>query len=124
MDYKSGGKKLDAMLVEHGVQLQLLAYLNVLRHWKNPREKFGADRLIPAGFFMSICAASLKAAERATKFWTRMARENWRIATTGGSTRARWTSWIAPGGARPIQLSLTDAGNLRKVHRGAAARGI
>ncbi len=51
MDYKSGGKKWDAILVEHGVQLQLLAYLNVLRHWENPREIFGADKLIPAGAF-------------------------------------------------------------------------
>jgi ATP-dependent helicase/nuclease subunit B len=51
MDYKSGGKKLDAILVEHGVQLQLPAYLNALRHWKNPRETFGVDGLIPAGVF-------------------------------------------------------------------------
>jgi len=51
MDYKSGGKKWDAVLVEHGVQLQLPAYLNALRHWKNPRETFGADKLIPAGVF-------------------------------------------------------------------------
>ena len=51
MDYKSGGKKLDAVLMEHGVQLQLPAYLNALRHWKNPRETFGVDKLIPAGTF-------------------------------------------------------------------------
>jgi ATP-dependent helicase/nuclease subunit B len=51
MDYKSGGKKPDALLIEHGVQLQLLAYLNVLRRWKNPRDIFGAGRLIPAGAF-------------------------------------------------------------------------
>jgi ATP-dependent helicase/nuclease subunit B len=51
MDYKSGGKKLDALLLEHGVQLQLPAYLNALRHWKNPRETFGVDKLIPAGVF-------------------------------------------------------------------------
>jgi ATP-dependent helicase/nuclease subunit B len=51
MDYKSGGKKWDAVLVEHGVQLQLPAYLKALRHWKNPRETFGADKLIPAGVF-------------------------------------------------------------------------
>ena len=36
MDYKSSGKKLDPLLIENGVQLQLLAYLNVLRHWSNP----------------------------------------------------------------------------------------
>jgi ATP-dependent helicase/nuclease subunit B len=51
LDYKSSAKKLDALLVEHGVQLQLLAYLNVLRHWKNPREIFSAGRLIPVGVF-------------------------------------------------------------------------
>ena len=51
MDYKSAGKKLDALLMEHGVQLQLPAYLNALRHWANPRDRFGAARLEPAGFF-------------------------------------------------------------------------
>jgi ATP-dependent helicase/nuclease subunit B len=51
MDYKSGGKKFDAVLVEHGVQLQLPAYLIALRHWENPRETFGVGKLIPAGVF-------------------------------------------------------------------------
>ena len=51
LDYKSSSKKLDKILVEHGVQLQLLAYLNVLRHWKNPQAVFGVKRLIPAGVF-------------------------------------------------------------------------
>ncbi|HUB87852.1 MAG TPA: PD-(D/E)XK nuclease family protein, partial [Verrucomicrobiae bacterium] len=51
IDYKSSQKKLDAVLAANGIQLQLLAYLDVLRHWKNPREIFGADKLIPAGTF-------------------------------------------------------------------------
>jgi len=51
IDYKSSSKKLDKILVENGVQLQLLAYLNVLRHWKNPQEVLGAGKLIPAGVF-------------------------------------------------------------------------
>jgi ATP-dependent helicase/nuclease subunit B len=51
LDYKSSSKKLDRILVENGVQLQLLAYLNVLRHWKNPLNVFGVKRLIPAGVF-------------------------------------------------------------------------
>jgi ATP-dependent helicase/nuclease subunit B len=53
MDYKSGGRKqkLDAILVEHGVQLQLLAYLNALRYWPNPRALLGTARLVPAGVF-------------------------------------------------------------------------
>ena len=51
LDYKSSGKRLDAILVQHGVQLQLLAYLNVLRHWANPRGVLGVARLVPAGVF-------------------------------------------------------------------------
>jgi ATP-dependent helicase/nuclease subunit B len=51
LDYKSAGKKLDAIFVEHGIQLQLLAYLNVLRRWKNPRDLFKTDKIIPAGVF-------------------------------------------------------------------------
>ena len=51
IDYKSGGKKLDPVLVESGVQLQLLAYLNVLRHWKNPDFWPGLRRIEPAGVF-------------------------------------------------------------------------
>ncbi len=50
-DYKSGGKKLDSLLVKNGVQLQLLAYLGALRRWENPREFFGAEKIIPAGAF-------------------------------------------------------------------------
>ncbi|HEU6449106.1 MAG TPA: PD-(D/E)XK nuclease family protein [Verrucomicrobiae bacterium] len=51
IDYKSSQKKLDRLLVAHGIQLQLLAYLNVLRHWKNPRATFGVEKLDPAGAF-------------------------------------------------------------------------
>lgn len=55
LDYKSGGKKLESLLVENGVQLQLLAYLGALRHWPSPRALFGVDRLIPAGaFYVSL----------------------------------------------------------------------
>ncbi|MEJ0090481.1 MAG: PD-(D/E)XK nuclease family protein [Limisphaerales bacterium] len=50
-DYKSGGKKLEKILVENGVQLQLLAYLGALRHWKNPGEFFGRDKIVPVGAF-------------------------------------------------------------------------
>ncbi len=54
-DYKSGGKKLDSLLVENGVQLQLLAYLGALHHWKNPGGTFGAENIRPAGaFYVSL----------------------------------------------------------------------
>jgi ATP-dependent helicase/nuclease subunit B len=51
VDYKSSQKQLDPVLLEHGLQLQLLTYLSVLRHWPNPRDLFGVDRLLPAGVF-------------------------------------------------------------------------
>ncbi len=51
IDYKSGGKKLDPLLVANGVQLQLLAYLNVLRHWPKPDLWPGLRRIEPAGVF-------------------------------------------------------------------------
>jgi ATP-dependent helicase/nuclease subunit B len=51
LDYKSSHKQLDTVLVENGIQLQLLAYLNVLRHWPDPHALFGVDKLIPAGVF-------------------------------------------------------------------------
>jgi ATP-dependent helicase/nuclease subunit B len=51
LDYKSSGKKLEALLMEHGVQLQLAAYLSALRRFPKTRELFGVDQLIPAGVF-------------------------------------------------------------------------
>jgi ATP-dependent helicase/nuclease subunit B len=51
VDYKSSHKQLDPLLITHGLQLQLLTYLNVVRHWPNARNIFGADRLLPAGVF-------------------------------------------------------------------------
>jgi ATP-dependent helicase/nuclease subunit B len=51
MDYKSSLHKLDPVLLRHGVQLQLPAYLSVLRRLPDARKIFGAARLIPAGVF-------------------------------------------------------------------------
>jgi len=51
VDYKSSQRKLDPVLMANGLQLQLPAYLNVLRHWPGPKDFFGAARLIPAGVF-------------------------------------------------------------------------
>jgi ATP-dependent helicase/nuclease subunit B len=51
LDYKSSGKKLEAVLMDNGVQLQLAAYLSALRRFKNAHELFGVKKLIPAGVF-------------------------------------------------------------------------
>jgi ATP-dependent helicase/nuclease subunit B len=51
IDYKSSQKQLDPVLITNGLQLQLLTYLNVLRHWPSPDTLFGVRRLSPAGVF-------------------------------------------------------------------------
>jgi ATP-dependent helicase/nuclease subunit B len=51
IDYKSGALKLEDVLMANGLQLQLAAYLGVLRHLADARELFGVSRLVPAGVF-------------------------------------------------------------------------
>ncbi len=51
VDYKSSRKSLDPLLMEAGIQLQLLGYLNVLRRWPKPETVLGVARLVPAGVF-------------------------------------------------------------------------
>ena len=66
IDYKSGEKQLDPVLLEHGVQLQLLSYLNVLRQWPDPRA-LGVTRLVPAGvFYVNLRGGYTSGASRAT----------------------------------------------------------
>jgi ATP-dependent helicase/nuclease subunit B len=51
VDYKSNAKKIDPLLLENGIQIQLPAYLAALRHFPDPHAGLGVARLIPAGFF-------------------------------------------------------------------------
>jgi ATP-dependent helicase/nuclease subunit B len=51
IDYKSSLKKLETILIENGLQLQLLSYLNVLKHWPDPGAVLGFKTLDPAGVF-------------------------------------------------------------------------
>jgi ATP-dependent helicase/nuclease subunit B len=51
VDYKSSRKQLDRVFLAHGLQLQLLAYLNVIRQWPNADELFGPNRPVPVGVF-------------------------------------------------------------------------
>jgi ATP-dependent helicase/nuclease subunit B len=51
LDYKSSQKQLDPVLLAHGIQLQLIAYLNVLRNWPDPASFPEARQAIPAGVF-------------------------------------------------------------------------
>ena len=51
IDYKSGGKELEQVKLVNGLDLQLLAYLGVLRDAANAQAVFGASKLVPAGAF-------------------------------------------------------------------------
>ena len=51
MDYKSSARTLNPAKLHHGLELQLLSYLGVLRHVIEPGKYFGAPRLSPAGAF-------------------------------------------------------------------------
>lgn len=51
MDYKSRPRQLDAIKLHHGLELQLLSYLGVVRNLGALREHFGVDELNPAGVF-------------------------------------------------------------------------
>jgi len=51
MDYKSSSRKIDPVLLAHGIQLQLPAYLSVVRNLPDWRGVFGVERLVPAGVF-------------------------------------------------------------------------
>ncbi|MEY4385706.1 MAG: ATP-dependent helicase/deoxyribonuclease subunit [Verrucomicrobiota bacterium] len=50
-DYKSSGKKMDAVKMANGLEIQLLAYLAALTQMPEAGVLFGVDRLTPAGVF-------------------------------------------------------------------------
>jgi len=51
IDYKAGGQELEQVKLINGLDLQLLAYLGVLRDAANTQAILGASKLIPAGAF-------------------------------------------------------------------------
>ena len=51
LDYKSSSRKIDPLLLEHGIQIQLPAYLAALCQLDDSRSHFGVGRLVPAGMF-------------------------------------------------------------------------
>ena len=51
LDYKSSARKIDRLLLEHGIQIQLPAYLAALRALGAGGKLFGTGRLVPAGVF-------------------------------------------------------------------------
>ena len=63
IDYKSGGKNFEPLLVANGLQLQLPSYLNVLRQLPESRQLLGVKDLIPAGVFYVSLRGSYESAK-------------------------------------------------------------
>ncbi len=125
MDYKSGGKKWDALLVEHGVQLQLPAYLNALRHWKNPREIFGVDRLVPAGVFFVNLRGQFEGGRTRDEVLGAADARKLAYRHHGRFDAGRAAATRPRRGRRPVQLP-AEPGRLapQRFDRGAAARRV
>jgi ATP-dependent helicase/nuclease subunit B len=117
IDYKSSGKKLDPILMEHGVQLQLLSYLNVLRHWPDPRA-LGAARLVPAGvFYVSLRGGYASGASRAALHDADAVRKQ-AYRHTGRFDASALAQLDASGGARGEQF------NFRRNKDGSLRAGL
>jgi ATP-dependent helicase/nuclease subunit B len=63
LDFKSSPKKIEPQFLHNGVQMQLPAYLNMLRRLANPRDRFGVAKLQPAGLFYVCWRGSFQRAE-------------------------------------------------------------
>jgi ATP-dependent helicase/nuclease subunit B len=61
IDYKSSAQELDRIKLHHGLELQLLAYLGVLRHLADARDQFEVWRLRPVGAFYVNLRGEFKA---------------------------------------------------------------
>jgi ATP-dependent helicase/nuclease subunit B len=84
IDYKSGARKLDKVKMAHGLQLQLTAYLSVLRHLADPERVFGAARLVPAGvFYVNLRGQSERGQTRAGVLGEREAARQLRYQHSG-----------------------------------------
>jgi ATP-dependent helicase/nuclease subunit B len=68
---------LDPLFMKHGLQLQLLAYLSVLRKLPQAAQMFGYEALIPAGVFYVNLRGDYKGGSREEVLG---ATENWQAA--------------------------------------------
>lgn len=64
LDYKSSRRKLDPTLLHHGLQLQLLSYLGVLRRVEALPAHFTIREIIPSGVFFVPLRAAPTSGER------------------------------------------------------------
>jgi len=97
LDYKSGQQLLDALLVENGIQLQLLAYLAVVRTLPAIATSLGYRELGPAGVFYVTLRGNLP-------------RESHRRAALADSEARRRAAYQHRGRYRIETLPWLDAG--------------
>ena len=108
VDYKSSYKQLDAVLLEHGLQLQLLTYLNVLRRLPDADKLFGVKRLVPAGvFYVSLRGKYPRKDTRDEALEATLRIGNPLISTRAGLISARCRAWTRGqrGKRRSVRVS-------------------
>lgn len=115
MDYKSSGKKLDPVLVEYGIQLQLLSYLNVLRQWQQPDLRPGLKRIDPAGVFYINLRGSFESGETREEILAEAEVERQRAYRhTGRFDASRLDQLDRTGAADQFNYKRNQDGSLRK----------
>jgi len=115
IDYKSSGKELDRVLLENGLQLQLLAYLGALEQFGNFAGELDVDRIIPAGAFYVALKGGARSA--ATRDEERLERE--RIRRDACQHRGRFDSthlhrFDVSGEGGQFRFALNKDGSLSK----------
>jgi len=118
-DYKSGGKKLDSLLVQNGIQLQLLAYLGALRNWN---AGLRPGELLPSIFAKHAWSETgvpvIKKIIPAGAFYV-----NLRGEFKGGGSRAEVLGDVEANKMAYRHNGRFDADELRKFDRRADASG-
>ena len=119
MDYKSGRRKLDRVLVEHGVQLQLLGYLAALRRWPDPRALIGAGTVGSRRRFLRQPARQIRRQRHAR----RGAGRRRGIALSGLSSHRTFQRGRLAEARPPSDVQAGDQFNYRRNQDGSLHKG-
>jgi ATP-dependent helicase/nuclease subunit B len=121
VDYKSGARAIDPLLLEHGVQIQLPAYLVCLRELEDARSIFGVRRLRPAGMFYVNLRGHFESGGNRRDVLTQAAEARRRAYRHAGRFDAAWLRTLdtRPTAATGEQFNyrLTDKGAIHGTCR-------
>lgn len=110
LDYKSSARKIDPVLLAHGVQIQLPAYLAALRGIPGLAALLGANAVVPAGvFYVALRGSYPRGASRAEVLDEAGASQA-RAYQHRGRFRLDALPWLDPGGGGQFSYRLKQDG--------------